>query len=138
MSRVSSRRYRHSHGLTLVEVVAGLALLASLAVGVLLSIGAHRIQTQQAHNRLAAADLADQLLAGWYSSSRGIPRYNSGLLSADGNWFWQTRVVDRRFIGTFTVEVIRLQVSKRSTRETPLVTIDVLAPGPQPVGAPQL
>ena len=126
MSRDCSPRCRRNGGLTLIEVVAGLALLASLAVGVLLAISSYRRQMQHAQDRLLAADLADRLLAGWYSSGR-IPRAGAGVLSADGRWRWQTRVTDRALIGSYPVEVIRLQVSRILSREAPSVTIDLVA-----------
>jgi hypothetical protein len=118
----------------LIEVVAGLTLLATLAVSVLLTIGAHRRQTQQAEHRLAAADLADRLLAAWYSSSRGVPRNATGPLLDGNTWFWRTRVVDVGRVEQFPVEVVRLQIFRKPAPRQAAITIDLMSPGPQPGG----
>lgn len=121
-------------GLTLVEVVVGLTLLAALAVGVLLAVGAHRRQLQTAENRLAAADVADQLLASWYSSGTGIPRSSSGRLTDAGrDWHWRTQVVEQGAVEIQPVEVIRLEVRKQSLYgqlSPSLAAVEVLAPLP--------
>jgi len=68
-------------GLTLVEVIAGLALLATLLASILVSFGAHIAQIRAARDRLAAVDAADRLLKEWTSkdafpmvgTTQGVP-----------------------------------------------------------------
>ena len=130
MSRDTFRQSGHSRGLTLIEVVAGLALLASLGVAMLAILSAHRQQARQAADRLQAADLADQLLAGWYSSSAGIPRNAAGAF-ARSDYQWTTHIMDQRMIDGYAIEIIRLQIAARARTAVPLVTINLLSPVPR-------
>jgi prepilin-type N-terminal cleavage/methylation domain-containing protein len=100
-------------GFTLVEVVAGLTLLASLAVGVLLAARVHQRQIRFARERLAVIDLTDLLIESWQAQPSGIPVFASGPfgpVSADAGWRWQTRPVGRRLVFGLPVDVIRLEV----------------------------
>ena len=137
MSRATLCRSGDRRGLTLVEVVAGLALLASLGVAMLSILTAHRQQARQAADRLQAADLADQLLAGWYSSGGGVPRNAAGVFSR-GECQWTTRAIDQRMVDGYAIEIVRLQVAARARPGVPLVTINLLSrvPGQRPLVQP--
>lgn len=52
-------------GLTLVEVIAGLVLLATLLTSVLAAFKTHAAQIRRARERLQATATADELVAGW-------------------------------------------------------------------------
>ena len=60
-------------GFTLIEVVAGLMLLATLLVTMLLAIARGQRLNELSENRQTGASIADRLLAGWVDSDRGIP-----------------------------------------------------------------
>ncbi len=67
MSNRCSRRSART-GLTLVEVVAGIALLATLLVSLLSAFRAHAAQIRSAQDRLRAIRIADELLATWMAA----------------------------------------------------------------------
>ena len=81
--------------MTLVEVVAGMTLLASLATGMLLAYGAHQKQLRRAEQRINAVDVADKLLGQWYSSNVAIPRNRHGRVIANQEpWIWKTQTIE--------------------------------------------
>lgn len=117
-------------GLTLVEVVAGLALLAALAVGGLLAFGAHQRQLRQSALRLEAATLADRLLTEWYAGSGYVPRPAWGVFPDAAGWRWHTRPVARGRIDDLEIETVRLEVfaAGNAHASQPAVVVDLLAP----------
>jgi hypothetical protein len=98
----------------LIEVVAGLVLLASLLVGVLQAYGAHHRQLTLSRDRLAATQLADDMLATWHANPRGLPRRAFGRISRCPEWEWRTWIVDRRPVAGVAVEVIRFEIVARA------------------------
>lgn len=128
--RASSLHKSNSKALTLVEVVVALVLLSSLLVAMVTGYGAHVRQMRLAHERLAAIDVADQLLAQWYRGSEvRVPRQGQGLFRGPTNYVWQTMPVHRNFIETLPIEVVRLQIFPEEAlakRRESLVQVDVL------------
>ena len=118
--------------LTLVEVVVALVLSASLLVGMIAAFGMHYRQIRRAEQRLQAIAAVEQLLAQWYEGSHSkVPRLGEGLLNGKSTYFWRTVPIERTFIETLPVEVIRLQVFSERTlvdRAEPVVQLDVLLP----------
>lgn len=80
----SSRR-----GITLVEVVVGIALLATLLVMILLAFRAHATQIRQAQDRLEAIRLADTLLAVAWSGSGTLHAGQQAELPDHPGWLWR-------------------------------------------------
>ena len=66
--------------MTLVEVVGGLALLATLLVAALLAQGRYMRQAASADRRLQAVTAADALLTSWRLDPRSLP--HSGVLAS--------------------------------------------------------
>jgi type II secretory pathway pseudopilin PulG len=64
--------------LTLLEVLAGLALLATLLAGVLTAYGNHVRQVRRTQLRLKAADAADRMLTDWFQRPGGFPEEGCG------------------------------------------------------------
>ena len=52
-------------GLTLIEVMASLALMGSLLAALVMSHGRHRKQVRLAEKRIVALEIADRLLTQW-------------------------------------------------------------------------
>src|SRR6056297_2078508 len=67
MLRRSLTASNNRTGLTLIEVVAAIALLASLLASVLAAHNRLASQTRKAEQRLKAIEAADRLLAEWTS-----------------------------------------------------------------------
>ena len=111
-SRPPRRKLRccRDDGFTLIEVVVGLVLLATLLVGVLQAYGAHHRQLAHARDQLVAAQLADDMLAAWVDAPRGVPRQAAGLIPQHPSWAWRTQVRGRREVAELPVEIIRFEI----------------------------
>ena len=125
--------------MTLVEVVAGMTLLASLATGMLLAYGAHQKQLRRAEQRIVAIDVADQLLAQWYSGHETIPRNRQGrVFSEQEPWIWKTRTIEVAAFGSMPLERIRVEIYREWNQQDrqPLAVVELFAPvGEQPTGS---
>lgn len=78
------------HGLTLIEVLASVALLSALMVSVLAVRASHVRQVNLAAKKILAAKLLDRHLARWYEDDISIPINQQGDLDATRNFLWQT------------------------------------------------
>ena len=110
--------------MTLVEVVAGLALLGSLLVGLLLARIALSRQRTQADQRLEAVEGCDRLLSAWQASGQKVPHRSSGRANNGGHLKWSTRVLRTLTIETTAIEVVRLEITRG---DKVLAHVDVLA-----------
>lgn len=108
-------------GFTLVEVVVGLALMASVLVGSLISFSAHQRQLRTAESKLAAVSLADEILSQLSGRREGVPRAGRGGIADRPGWFWQTRVVGVAAPAGIPLQVIRLEVIQIGADRTPRV-----------------
>lgn len=117
-------------GFTLIEVVAGLAILGSLLVAVVLAKGRHTQQWSQANRQLQAVEAADAMLTTWWSNTAGVPRSGSGQTTGPVPFRWQTRIVPHEEIERLSISVVRLEIHDQSDRGSvsPLVTVDVVVP----------
>jgi type II secretory pathway pseudopilin PulG len=118
-------------GITLVEVVAGMTLLASLASGMLLALGAHQRQLRRAEQQIVAAEVADRLLGQWYAGYETIPRNRQGRVVAEQEtWIWRTRTVEVTAVGSILIERVRLEIFRSGNRQdrTPSVVVELIAP----------
>src|SRR3954469_13058968 len=88
-----ARKRASRRGLTLVEVVAGLALLATLLVAVLGTKARVTRQWAHANRRLEAIAAADKLLAAWWATPATFPRKSSGNVAGDAGLSWRTTPV---------------------------------------------
>src|SRR5688500_5138483 len=104
-------RARRRRAATLVEVVAGLALMATLLVALLLVHGRSTRQAAAAERRLQAVAAADALLAEWWPSPATFPRSSSGWVDRGGTDFsWRTRLVANGEAERLGAAVVRLEV----------------------------
>ena len=125
---MQSCRCRKGHGFTLLEVVVGLTLMASVLVGSLLSFSSHRRQQRTADAKIAAVAVADQLLNELSGLREGIPAIGRGMIAGRPNWFWTTDVVGTTAPADIPMQLIRLQVTEvdNEGRSHSLVTVDVV------------
>jgi hypothetical protein len=135
----SSGRARHG-GLTLVEVVAGIAILGSVLVGVVLAKSRHTRQLALAQRRQAAVRAADSLINEWWTGSEGIPVNESGAVPSAPSLVWETRIVDNRDVERLGARVVRVELREsesstyREDADRPLVTVELVLPMPPPPG----
>jgi prepilin-type N-terminal cleavage/methylation domain-containing protein len=132
-------------GLTLIEVVAAIAILGAILVGIVLAKARHTHQLALARQTHVAVRAADGLIARWWAEPDGVPIGESGVLGADESLTWQTRLVENETVERLGTRVARVEVyeSKMGTTQAadpgePLVTVDLVLPVPEAKPAPEV
>ena len=105
-----SRKFPARTGLTLVEVVAGLALMATVLVAMLLLKTQFIHQLATSNSRLRSAAAADSLLDQWWANPTAFPINRSGTVSDFPGLEWQTHVVPTEVVEHLHARVIRLDI----------------------------
>ena len=127
--RCNQRTWGAGTAFTLLEVIVGLTLMATLLVSSLLAFAAHQRQRQFADNKLAAVAIADDMLNWMSGTPEGIPASGRGLVPGKPSWFWQTSVVGATAAANVPLQVIRFTIIEQPTPRSPfraLVTIDLV------------
>jgi prepilin-type N-terminal cleavage/methylation domain-containing protein len=118
-------------GLTLVEVIAGLVLMATLLTAVLAAFKAHAGQIRGARERMRASELAEDLLSGWQAEG-ALPALGTQkpLAGTDG-WVWrllgnEPQQSGPTGIGSVRVEIVR---PRNAAEEDVLASVSLVVPG---------
>jgi hypothetical protein len=126
--------------MTLVEVIGGLALLATLLVATLLARSRYLHQATVADRRLRAVAAADALLTTWHRDTRSLPREGSGLVPGDQYLAWRTQLLPNADATDLGALVVQLQIldTRPQAASSPLRTsVEFLVePKPAPTTAP--
>ena len=109
-SRASSPSCRR-RGLTLIEVVAGIAILATLLVSILVAHKIHAEQLRKAQQRLAAIEELDRLLAEWSATGTWQPVGTEGELE---ELQWRVVASDARVPDELGAEIVRVEVFRQN------------------------
>jgi prepilin-type N-terminal cleavage/methylation domain-containing protein len=136
-SSPAARRPPRRRGLTLVEVVAGLALLSTLLVAVLTTKARVTRQWSHAQRKLQAVAAADRLLAEWWPRRDVFPRQSSGRVAGDSGLHWQTTPVGNSALNGMRTSVIRLDIVEgRASRpaDEVLASVEVILDDELPRG----
>jgi hypothetical protein len=114
----------------LIEVVAGLTLMATVLVASLLSFSAHHRQRRLAESKLSAVAVADELLNTLSVRRGGFPKAGRGTIPGHPTWFWQTRMVGVAAPARVPLHVIRLEVLEVTPEGSllPLATVEIVEP----------
>jgi len=116
-------------GLTLIEVVASVALLSTLLVGTLLAYGRHAHQIRRSRLRLQALRAADAMLTDWMDDPAALPARSRGDVPGEEGLIWETRPVDSPHEGRLRIGIVRLSILAKDAGEDeearPLATVDV-------------
>ena len=123
--------WRRSTGITLIEVLAALSLLGSLAVAMVLSRGQLVDQHVRAEQKLEAVRVADAMLAEWWAQGPDALQVNGeGAVTGQAGWVWQTLVIEHRDLEPFEAHVLRLRILDTEVTGDPieLTSIDVVLP----------
>ena len=117
-------------GFTLLEVVIGLTLMATVLVGSLLAFAAHHKQRRFADAKLNAVAYADEILNLMSASPEGIPHVSRGPIRGKPTWFWQTNVAGLIAPAQTPLRVIRFEIIETTAQGSsrPLVSIDLVEP----------
>lgn len=128
---------RLRRGLTLIEVLAAIAILGTVLVGVVLARSRHTRQLADTHRQNALVRATDELIASWWSSAEGVPVEQSGVCGPNGEMVWQTRVVSNRAVETMGARVVRVEVRPEQPGALPQgppeqaeVIVDLVLPDP--------
>jgi hypothetical protein len=125
----SSIRNRTS-GTTLIEVLAGLLILGTLLVSVLIARGRFAAQMAQADHRAAAVRALDAQLTTWLSGPpQNIPVGREGALADLPGTFWRTRVRREASADRLNAIVLNVLVFDRKAgalHQQPLFTVEIL------------
>ncbi len=103
-----------SKGFTLIEVVVGLVIMASILVASLMAHHRHQRQLATANAKQTAVAITDELLQQWLVRRSGIPITGSGPILGKPTWFWQTRLVGVAAPAGIEVRIVRCQILERT------------------------
>ncbi len=125
IARPSSAR-----AMTLIEVVAGLALLGTLLVGIVLAKVRFTQQWTAADRRVQTVRAADELLTAWWATPGGFPRRAAGDVPGRPDLSWRTEPVSNPAVEALGGRAVRLQVIDRRdpAGSTDPVTVDLVLP----------
>jgi hypothetical protein len=127
--------------MTLIEVVAGLALMATLLVALLQAKVGHARQANIADRKMAAVGAADRLLTYWWSHPEGFPAESAGKVPGDPRFAWRTGLVPNESAEEMQLDVVRLEiVDLQAKSQDPIVlaAVDVVISNAAPEAPTQL
>ena len=114
--------------MTLIEVVAGLALLGTLLVGIVLAKVRYTHQWNAADRRVQCAKAADELLTAWWARPGSFPRSAAGDVPGEPDLSWRTAPVGNPAVESLGAVAVRLAVIDRRYPVADPVVIDVVLP----------
>jgi type II secretory pathway pseudopilin PulG len=115
--------------MTLIEVMAGLALLGTLLVTILLAKGRYTRMWARANLRSQAVSAADHLLTAWWATSDSLLRPDAGGTDV-AELAWRRSLLENDAAKTAGLQVVRLEVfDDRPEQIDPVrVVVDVVVP----------
>jgi prepilin-type N-terminal cleavage/methylation domain-containing protein len=118
-------------GLTLVEVIAGLVLLATLLTSVLAAFKTNAAQVRAARDRLKASELAEGLLSEWMARNQ-LPAVGTQkpLPDTDG-WIWRLLANEAQLSGPAPLQTVRVEIcrSQEPAGEQVLASVALVVQG---------
>lgn len=112
---------------TLVEVLLGMVLLASLAIVSMQGFRAHKLQLRFAEQRAIAIAELDRLLVGWENRPEGFPMAGFGIVGFERPWVWRASLIEQRTVFGRPMFVVRIGVFENDRLDaTMLAKVDIL------------
>jgi len=117
-------------GLTLVEVIASLAIVSTLLVGLLVAGSRHADQIRRSRRMLDVIARVDALLYEWAGSGGLVLKKTEGELPGEDGLIWRTRPADTRYRQELGIDLVRFEVFSRDDTlgERPLVSLELAVP----------
>jgi prepilin-type N-terminal cleavage/methylation domain-containing protein len=112
-------------GLTLVEVIAGLLLLATLLTFVLAAFKTHAAQIRAARDRLKASELAEGLLSEWMARNQLPPVGTQKPLSNTDGWMWRILANETQLSGPAPLRTVRVEICRPQEPAEPQILASV-------------
>ncbi len=124
---------RCAAGLTLIEVVAGMALLGGLLVTILLARGRFVTRGRDIDRSLQACRIAEELLDRWWADRRKTPPRGTGDVPGHAGRRWRTRVVDNEAAAglgarAVAVEILPPNEGGEGGEPPPAARVEILLP----------
>lgn len=104
--RTSSRR----PGMTIIEVLGALVLLATVLVSVLAAQARFTAQNARAERRLAAVRAAEELLRRWWVQPAQLPRSGRGVVAGADQMVWHTSTTAPPQLAEHDLQILRLEI----------------------------
>jgi prepilin-type N-terminal cleavage/methylation domain-containing protein len=125
-SKSSDRR-----GLTLVEVIAGLVLLATLLTSVLAAFKTHAAQIRGSRDRLKANAAVGELLSGWLAQGALPPLGTQKELAGADGWNWRLLANESQQSGPVKIGSVRVEVfrPRPAAGDEILACVSLIVPG---------
>jgi len=123
-------------GLTLIEVLAALAILSVLLAGVVLAAGGAKRQWALADRRIAAAEFADMWLSNWQVSGRPITEGGGAVPDLEGT-VWSVQLREDPDLQPYHVVRVRLDVVDTAIDDPDaalLASVEFIASAPEDEG----
>lgn len=126
---MSSTNY-YRQGMTLIEVVAGLALMGTLLAAMLSAKGGYVRQQQYAQRVLTAVALADEFLVSHWHNIEALELIGGGRFSQHDGLTWSVTRIDDASAADWYCKILRFRVvdATGSADDPPLVSVDLLIP----------
>lgn len=116
-------------GISLIEVLAGITLLCTLMVSVMLTWHQHWKQVAGLQQRLAAMEAIEQQLTIWYDERGGPPVNATGPMRTLPEAVWRTQVSGAQPEG-LPAGIVSVEVTVINRQQTTLARLFVLATRP--------
>ena len=117
-----------SRAMTLIEVVAALALLGGTATAVLMAHERLSDQSRRSSQVLEACDATDRWLAQLRLNGQTLEPDQSGVLPTHEQMTWRTELVAINALEPFEIQHLHLKVFNSSNPQRPLLTMDLFQP----------
>ena len=119
---------RSARGVTLVEALAGTAIMGTLLAGILIARGRLAAQAGRAAMRVEACRAADDLLERWWPKRQEFPANDGGEIAGRPGWTWRTREVASESAKRMHVRVVALEIFGPQPGPEPAAGVEILLP----------
>jgi len=119
--------------MTLIEAVAGTAVLGVVLVSLVVTSSRMASQRRRAEDTITACRIADELLDKWWAKRSDMDRSGGGEVPGREGWTWRTRTRQTRQADALAGEVVVLEIHPPEAQglskpEAAAATVEILLP----------
>lgn len=115
-----------ARGLSLIEVVLGLAILGTFLSTIFIAQARLIRQSTLAKDKAQVIGAVDTLLATWATDWQNLPAEDSGTLAGYEQWQWQTRLVEDDAFTSLGLQKVELTVTDPENQSVePLLVMEL-------------